>query len=82
MCIEQAADRAGLAAVRAMRVGFDLATGYGPHMTEAKWLRRIIFLETVAGVPGMVAGMLRHLNSLRRMKRDAGWCVMEWRWSY
>jgi hypothetical protein len=25
------------------------------------------------GVPGMVAGMLRHLKSLRRMERDNGW---------
>jgi hypothetical protein len=45
-----------------------------PHsMTERKWLVRMIFLESVAGVPGMVAGMLRHLHSLRRMKRDNGW---------
>ncbi|KAK0299879.1 inducible alternative oxidase 2 [Friedmanniomyces endolithicus] len=42
-------------------------------MTERKWMIRFIFLETVAGVPGMVAGMLRHLHSLRRMKRDNGW---------
>lgn len=35
--------------------------------------RRIIFLETVAGVPGMVAAMTRHLQSLRRMRRDHGW---------
>lgn len=42
-------------------------------MTEKKWLTRFIFLESVAGVPGMVAGMLRHLHSLRRMKRDNGW---------
>ncbi|TKA77533.1 Alternative oxidase, mitochondrial [Friedmanniomyces simplex] len=42
-------------------------------MTERKWLMRFIFLESVAGVPGMVAGMLRHLHSLRRMKRDNGW---------
>ena len=34
---------------------------------------RITFLETVAGVPGMVAGMARHLMSLRRMRRDHGW---------
>ncbi|KAG7410247.1 Alternative oxidase [Fusarium oxysporum f. sp. raphani] len=27
----------------------------------------------IAGVPGMVGGMLRHLSSLRRMKRDNGW---------
>ncbi|RMX92631.1 hypothetical protein D0868_13305 [Hortaea werneckii] len=43
------------------------------HMTERKWLMRFIFLESVAGVPGMVAGMLRHLHSMRRMKRDNGW---------
>ena len=42
-------------------------------MTERKWMVRFIFLETVAGVPGMVGGMLRHLRSLRRMKRDNGW---------
>ncbi|KAF7552885.1 hypothetical protein G7046_g7269 [Stylonectria norvegica] len=42
-------------------------------LTEAQWLIRFVFLESVAGVPGMVAGMLRHLNSLRRMKRDNGW---------
>lgn len=27
----------------------------------------------VAGVPGMVGGMLRHLRSLRTMSRDHGW---------
>ena len=29
--------------------------------------------HSAAGVPGMVAGMLRHLHSLRRMERDHGW---------
>ncbi|EXK76305.1 alternative oxidase, mitochondrial [Fusarium oxysporum f. sp. raphani 54005] len=42
-------------------------------LTEAQWLTRFIFLESIAGVPGMVGGMLRHLSSLRRMKRDNGW---------
>ncbi|KAF1939591.1 alternative oxidase-like protein [Clathrospora elynae] len=42
-------------------------------MTEEKYLIRNVFLESVAGVPGMVAGMLRHLHSMRRMKRDNGW---------
>ncbi|KAJ9639831.1 inducible alternative oxidase 2 [Knufia peltigerae] len=42
-------------------------------LTEAQWLVRFVFLESIAGVPGMVAGMLRHLRSLRRMKRDNGW---------
>jgi len=30
-------------------------------------VQRILFLETIAGVPGMVAAMLRHLMSLRLM---------------
>ena len=46
----------------------------GPsNMTERKWLMRFLFLESVAGVPGMVAGSVRHLHSLRRLKRDNGW---------
>ena len=35
--------------------------------------RRIAFLETVAAIPGMVGAMIRHLSSLRRMRRDHGW---------
>jgi len=31
---------------------------------------RAVVLETVAAVPGMVAGMLRHMRSLRRMEDD------------
>ncbi|CAF1077509.1 unnamed protein product [Adineta steineri] len=42
-------------------------------MNEKQWLRRIIFLESIAGVPGMVAGMSRHMKSLRTMQRDHGW---------
>ncbi|MFT5720770.1 MAG: ubiquinol oxidase [Motiliproteus sp.] len=34
---------------------------------------RAVVLETVAGVPGMVAGTLQHLRSLRRMESDNGW---------
>jgi len=34
---------------------------------------RFVFLESVAGVPGMVCGILRHLHSLRRLSRDRGW---------
>lgn len=32
-----------------------------------RYIHRAIVLETVAAVPGMVAGMLRHLRSLRLM---------------
>ena len=42
-------------------------------MNERKWLIRFLFLESVAGVPGMVGASLRHLHSLRRLKRDNGW---------
>jgi hypothetical protein len=42
-------------------------------MTERKYMIRNIFLESVAGVPGMVAGMMRHLRSMRLMRRDNGW---------
>ncbi len=35
---------------------------------------RAVVLETVAGVPGMVAGMWQHLRSLRKMQPDThGW---------
>ena len=33
---------------------------------------RAVVLETIAGVPGMVAGMLIHLKSLRQMKTGYG----------
>jgi len=60
--------------IQSVRSTFDVVTGYGHNnMTAHKWMVRTIFLETVAGVPGMVAGMLRHMNSLRRMERDHGW---------
>eukprot|EP00742_Colponemidia_sp_Colp-10_P019540 GILJ01022676.1.p1 GENE.GILJ01022676.1~~GILJ01022676.1.p1 ORF type:complete len:291 (-),score=49.00 GILJ01022676.1:330-1202(-) len=71
--------------VRAARKTFDFVTGYSrcypsskhtdstPLMSTDKWLNRAIFLESIAAVPGMVAGMSRHLGSLRRMKHDEGW---------
>ena len=34
---------------------------------------RIVMLETVAGVPGMIAAMARHFHSLRKLTRDHGW---------
>lgn len=61
--------------VYVMRHVFDGMTSYSnlEAMSAKKWLRRIIFLETIAGVPGMVGGMLRHMKSLRSMRRDNGW---------
>jgi ubiquinol oxidase len=34
---------------------------------------RAVVLETIAGVPGMVGGMMNHLKSLRLMRDDDGW---------
>ncbi|OPL21665.1 alternative oxidase, partial [Mytilus galloprovincialis] len=60
--------------VKLMRGSFDILSGFNRgERNERKWVLRICFLETVAGVPGMVAAMLRHLSSLRRMQRDYGW---------
>mgnify|MGYP005741687731 FL=1 len=38
---------------------------------------RAVVLETIAGVPGMVAGMLIHLRSLRKMKTGYGSQIRE-----
>lgn len=34
---------------------------------------RAVVLETVAAVPGMVAGLLQHLKALRHIRDDEGW---------
>ena len=40
---------------------------------KKKYGHRAVVLETVAAVPGMVAGMLLHFKSLRKMQDDKGW---------
>ena len=42
-----------------------------------KYDRRALVLETIAGVPGMVGGMLTHLKSLRRLERGNGTKIHE-----
>jgi len=71
-------DHMAYACVSTMRVVFDIFSGYTLQLKlgtldERSVLTRCIFLETVAGVPGFAAGMIRHLHSLRRMERDHGW---------
>ena len=39
---------------------------------QKKYVHRAVILETVAGVPGMVAGMWTHLKSLRKMRTGYG----------
>ncbi|GIU67491.1 alternative oxidase [Candidatus Phycosocius spiralis] len=59
-------DRVALGMTRMLRWFADVffAKRYG---------HRAVVLETVAAVPGMVAGMLVHMRSLRRMEDDRGW---------
>jgi hypothetical protein len=67
-------DHIALGGIKLIRFAFDIVSGYAfGRVTERKIMRRILFLETAAGIPGMVAGSLRHLTSLRRMRRDHGW---------
>ena len=70
-----ARDYVSMFAVWSARKGFDAVTNYSHEksMTKDEWLFRFIFLETVAGIPGMVAGMLRHMHSLRLLRHDNGW---------
>jgi threonyl-tRNA synthetase len=70
-----ARDYVSMFAVWSARKGFDTITSYShdKSLTKDQWLFRFIFLETVAGIPGMVAGMLRHMNSLRLLRHDNGW---------
>ena len=67
-------DKLALGIVKSVRHGFDFVSRYDPKkMNERDWLNRIIFLETIAGVPGMIGGMVRHLKSLRVLENDHGW---------
>jgi len=67
-------DHFAYAYVSVLRKCFDLASWYNPpKMNENQWMVRILLLETIAGVPGMVGGMGRHLRSIRTLQRDHGW---------
>jgi len=63
---ENLSDHFALLFVKFLRVFADtfFAKRYG---------HRAIVLETVAAIPGMVAGALQHLRALRRMEDDQGW---------
>jgi len=67
-------DRYAYYLIQFCRKSFDIITRYDPkNMSESKYLTRAIFLETIAGVPGMIGGMHRHMRSLRGLKEDGGW---------
>ena len=45
---------------------------FADTLFKKRYGHRAVVLETVAGVPGMVAGVVHHLRSLRKMKDDDG----------
>lgn len=63
---EDFSDRVALSLTKVLRFFADtfFAHRYG---------NRAVVLETVAAVPGMVAGALQHLRAIRRMESDHGW---------
>lgn len=60
--------------VRGAYHSFNFLTGYNKTNPSVRSVQtRLLFLESVAGVPGMVAASMRHFRSLRTMNRDHGW---------
>jgi hypothetical protein len=59
--------------VRAAYHTFNFVTGYNQYDPPTSAIGyRLIILESVAGVPGMLGGMFRHFRSLRQLERDHG----------
>ncbi len=57
-----------------LALGFvKMARFFADTFFAKRYGHRAIVLETVAAVPGMVAGTLQHLRSLRLMTDDHGW---------
>ena len=63
---QQFGDRLALGLVKLLRY-------FADALFAGRYGHRAIVLETVAAVPGMVAGSLQHLRALRRMESDRGW---------
>merc|ERR1711998_122288 len=59
--------------VRVAYHAFNFMTGYNAADPPTSAIGyRLIILESVAGVPGMLGGMFRHFRSLRQLQRDHG----------
>jgi len=70
---QDAADTVLQKMVRVAYHAFNFVTGYNhadPPTSAIGY--RLIILESVAGVPGMLGGMFRHFRSLRQLERDHG----------
>lgn len=59
-------DKLALRVVKIMRF-------FADAFFKNRYGHRAVVLETVAAIPGMVGGMLKHFQCLRRIKDDDGW---------
>ena len=59
-------DKIALSFVKCMRF-------FADTFFQKRYGHRAVILETIAAIPGMVAGMLIHFKCLRQMKDDHGW---------
>ncbi len=59
-------DRVALGVVKTLRF-------FADRLFARRYGHRAVVLETVAAVPGMVGGLLRHLRALRRIEEEPGW---------
>lgn len=69
-----AADKFLYYTIRLAYHGFNTISFYNQQDPSGRAVKfRLIFLESVAGVPGMVGAAARHFKSLRNLERDYGW---------
>ncbi len=70
-------DKAAFTSCQMVRRIFDSATAWRmDNIRVENTLNRVIYLETIAAVPGMVGAVIRHFRSLRQMKSDGGMLQM------
>ena len=64
-------DRIALGAMKTIRWGIDILSGFNKDKMDVKsWLSRTLMMEAMGSTNGMVAGMALHMRALRTMKYD------------
>lgn len=69
-------DKVAWGLTKMLRISFDVFSGYRKSkMNEKRYLRRFIFLETLAVVPGTVAALAKHFQMLRKVPQYRGYSI-------
>jgi len=67
-------DKLAYSMIKMLKLNFNLFSGfYFGKRNPGKWLTHILLLETIAGVPGTVGSLIRHLTSIGVLRKDHGW---------